>query len=556
MAYTALYRRFRPRFFDEVVGQEHIIPILKNQVAKKRISHAYLFCGTRGTGKTSTAQILARAIRCENPAGGEPCAACDVCMTGDETGGTVDIIEIDAASNNSVDEVRELREKVRLSPVTGRYKVYIVDEVHMLSAGAFNALLKTLEEPPKHVVFILATTEVHKLPATIVSRCQRFDFKRVSVESMINRLEHVLDALNMQADREALTAIARMAQGGMRDALGLLDQCIAAGKDALTKPDVLNVLGGADDLQLKHMADAVIARDAGAALQSLQGALDAGRDLGVLMRDFMQYFRQLMLLSICGDSFDLTELTPEMQSIMHNQAQEAGTAFILRALDILARLEGDMRYSVSARALSEAAMVRLCADRQDDAPAALLARIEALEKRLEGMTLATQPALPAQGEGAAVVQPPKASGPTVQKEKAAPVKKKPQQGQPQKDNGEELFNRLLPVVKKERMPLYIVLRDGKPLSFKDDVLTVQFSEKNALYAQVVNQEENKAYITSTLMNLASRPVVFKTAVGDVPLGTVESGPAEKGTQAKHGNSTLLDEAIALFGEENVRVMEE
>lgn len=549
MAYTALYRRFRPRFFKDVVGQEHIIPILVNQVAKSHISHAYLFCGTRGTGKTSTAQILARAIRCENPVDGEPCGVCSVCRTADETGGTVDIIEIDAASNNSVDEVRELRENVRLSPVTGRYKVYIVDEVHMLSAGAFNALLKTLEEPPRHVVFILATTEVHKLPATIVSRCQRFDFKRVSVPVMVRRLVYVLCKIGVHAEDDALVTVARMAQGGMRDALGLLDQCLAAGKQSLAKADVLDILGGLDDMKLKQMADMVIRRDPGGALKALQAALDSGRDLAVLTRDLMQYFRQLMLLSICEQPFELAEIAPEMQSVMQAQAKEAGTAFILRALDILARLEGDMRYSVSARVLAETALIRLCADRQDDSAAALLARIEALEK-LAGNAAQWQ-------YDGKTPQQETAEEPTGKSE-AEPIKKKPKQEQQEREEkGANLYKRMLKTLQKERMNLYPIMLAGIPEAYEGDVLTVRFEQKNSVFAQAADKEANKGYISSVLSQLQGRPVLLHTVVGDAALAAGPDKACDRKDQANgNQNSQALAEAIALFGEGNIRIMEE
>ncbi|NLT17515.1 MAG: DNA polymerase III subunit gamma/tau [Clostridiales bacterium] len=547
MAYTALYRRFRPRRFGEVVGQEHIVDILKNQVRERRASHAYLFCGTRGTGKTSTAQILARAIRCEAPQGGEPCGACKVCRAGDANG-TMDIIEIDAASNNRVDEVRDLREKVRLSPVTGRYKVYIVDEVHMLSAGAFNALLKTLEEPPAHVVFILATTEAHKLPATIVSRCQRFDFKRVSVRCTAERLEHVLGELGVSAERDALVTLARMAQGSVRDALGLLDQCLAAGEGALTRAGVLDVLGAADDMQLKRLADAVISRDPAAALKALQETLDAGRDLNVLLRDLMEHFRRLMLLLVCGDSLDLPELASEMQDVMRRQAKEAGMPFILRALDILAGLEGDMRASVSARVLAEAALVRLSADSLDDTPAALLARIEALEKRAAGKDAPQEEKAdehPARGGGAAAPDT-AASGTNAEKERPKPADRVAAKPASQAPDG--LFKRLLAALRTGNMPVYIMLKKGTPLSLSGGVLTVRFSEEDAFFTEALEQQETRAQVEEALCAAAGRDVVLKTVVGDME-------PVKAPQPAGDEDGNLINEAAALFGEENVRVME-
>lgn len=550
VAYTALYRRFRPRLFKEVVGQEHIVPILKNQVARGRISHAYLFSGTRGTGKTSTAQILARALRCENPQDGEPCGRCGVCLAVDEAGNAVDVIEIDAASNNSVDEVRELREKVRLSPVTGRYKVYIVDEVHMLSAGAFNALLKTLEEPPGHVVFVLATTEVYKLPATIISRCQRFDFKRVSLDSMVGRLGDVLSELGVKAEDDALATIARMAQGGMRDALGLLDQCLAAGADVITKSGVLEVLGGVDDAQLRDLAGRVIERDAGGALSALQDALDGGRDLNVFARDFMQHFRNLMLLSVCGDGIELAELTPEARKPMQEQADAAGTAFLLRALDILAGLENDMRYSASGRTLMESALVRMCADRQDDTQTALLSRLDALERRLDALEKEGVRPQPSQTQAEAPVPVRPA------KQKEAPVQAAAQEAPAGGgEDAQALFDRLLAMVRKERIHIFTFLREARPVSLEGGMLTVCFPKEKSVFAEAAEREENRAYILSALQNAAGRPLALKTVVGDAPVPR----PAPRASApppAETPEQALIDEAAALFGQENIRIMED
>ena len=372
MAYLALYRQYRPRTFSEVVGQEHITRTLQNQVKHNHIAHAYLFCGSRGTGKTSTAKILARAINCKQPISGEPCGACEVCrLSEDEL--AVDILEIDAASNNGVDEIRDLREKVRYAPSIGRYKVYIIDEVHMLSQGAFNALLKTLEEPPPHAVFILATTETHRLPATIVSRCQRFDFHRIPEEVIVQRMRTVLASIGRQAQPEALSIIARDAEGGMRDALSILDQCLGMTEGELTQQDVLLTLGAAGGQTVQQLAAAVAAQDVQAALDAVQTVYENGADLGVFVRECMQHYRDLLI-----------------QNTHPGKTQSA-----MQALDILAAAEAQMRQSPRPRVLLDAAVVRLCMPRYEAQLEALHMRVAQLEQDLDALRANGVPVSPA-----------------------------------------------------------------------------------------------------------------------------------------------------------------
>ena len=296
MAYQALYRKWRPDNFEDVKGQDHIVTTLQNQIKADRIGHAYLFCGTRGTGKTSIAKIFAKAVNCEHPINGSPCNECESCRA-IATGNSMNVIEIDAASNNGVDNIRQIRDEVQYSPTQGKYKVYIIDEVHMLSIGAFNALLKTLEEPPSYVIFILATTEAHKIPVTILSRCQRYDFHRISIETISDRLSQLMQAENINVEDKAIKYIAKAADGSLRDALSLLDQCIAfyLGRD-LKYENVLDVLGAVDTQVYAEMLSLITMSDTTAVMELIEKLIMQGRDIGQFVNDFIWYLRNLLLI--------------------------------------------------------------------------------------------------------------------------------------------------------------------------------------------------------------------------------------------------------------------
>ena len=301
MSYTALYRKFRPSTFDQVKGQDHIVQTLKNQINANRIGHAYLFCGTRGTGKTSVAKIFAKAVNCEHPVDGSPCNECETCR-GITNGSAMNVIEIDAASNNGVDNIRQIRDEIQYSPSSGKYTVYIIDEVHMLSIGAFNALLKTLEEPPAYVIFILATTEPHKIPITILSRCQRYDFKRISIDTIAARLSELMEKESIEVEDKAIRYVAKAADGSMRDALSLLDQCIAfyLGQK-LTYDNVLDVLGAVDNEIFSRLTRSVIDSDVATSLNILDEIIMQGREPGQFVNDFIWYLRNLMLIKTSDD---------------------------------------------------------------------------------------------------------------------------------------------------------------------------------------------------------------------------------------------------------------
>ena len=320
MSYTALYRKYRPSEFEEVKGQDHIVTTLKNQIKAQRIGHAYLFCGTRGTGKTTIAKIFAKAVNCEHPVDGSPCGECPSCRA-IAAGTSMNVIEIDAASNNGVDNIREIRDEVEYSPTEGKYKVYIIDEVHMLSIGAFNALLKTLEEPPSYVIFILATTESHKIPVTIMSRCQKYDFHRITIDTIAARLQELMDEEKVEVEEKAIRYIAKAADGSLRDALSLLDQCIAffLGQK-LTYDHVLEVLGAVDTELFSRLLRRIMESDVAGVMELLEELIIQGRELGQFVSDFTWYLRNLLLIKSADDMEDMLDMSSESLALLKEEA--------------------------------------------------------------------------------------------------------------------------------------------------------------------------------------------------------------------------------------------
>lgn len=382
MAYMALYRQWRPHTFEGVVGQIGAVKTLQNQVITGRIGHAYLFCGSRGTGKTSTAQIFSRAINCIDNQNGSPCGVCRVC-TGLADNSNMDIIEIDAASNNGVDEIRDIREKVNYPPAVGKYRVYIVDEVHMLSTGAFNALLKTLEEPPSHAVFILATTEPHKLPDTVISRCQRIDFKRVDTRAMVKLMSEIAVKAEIKVDKEALMLIARWSEGGMRDALGLLDKCAGFTDNDITADLVTSIIGTVSRRFLFLMADMAAQNNAAGILDMMAGLVEEGRDLRVFSKDMAGHFRNLMLSKVTKNPANILDYGDDTINQYITQAKELSLTRIIRAIEIISALDAKLRYSNQPRILVELAFVKICRPEMENDFDSLLDRIETLEIKLE-----------------------------------------------------------------------------------------------------------------------------------------------------------------------------
>ena len=393
MSYTALYRKFRPQEFDDVKGQDHIVTTLKNQIKANRIGHAYLFCGTRGTGKTTVAKIFAKAVNCEAPVEGSPCGECPACKA-IAAGTSMNVIEIDAASNNGVDNIRQIREEVTYRPTEGKYKVYIIDEVHMLSIGAFNALLKTLEEPPSYVIFILATTEAHKIPITILSRCQRYDFHRISIDTIADRLSELMKEEQVDVEEKAIRYVAKAGDGSMRDALSLLDQCIAfyLGQK-LTYDHVLEVLGAVDTEVFSRLLRCILASDVTGAIGILEELVVEGRELGQLVNDFTWYLRNLLLLQSSDNMEEVLDISSDNLVALKEEATLVKPEVLIRFIRIFSELSNQVKYAAQKRILIEIALIKLCKPQMEENYDGLIHRIEELEHRLEnGVVVQSQSA--------------------------------------------------------------------------------------------------------------------------------------------------------------------
>lgn len=403
MSYQALYRKFRPTEFEDVKGQEHIVTTLKNQINADRIGHAYLFCGTRGTGKTTVAKIFAKAVNCEHPKAGSPCGECPSCKAIAE-GSSMNVIEIDAASNNGVDNIRQIREEVSYRPTEGKYKVYIIDEVHMLSTGAFNALLKTLEEPPNYVIFILATTEAHKIPITILSRCQRYDFHRISIDTIAGRLSDLMVQEKVDVEEKAIRYVAKAGDGSMRDALSLLDQCIAFHLgETLTYENVLEVLGAVDTEVFSRLLRQIIDKNVVGAIGILDELVDEGRELGQLVSDFTWYLRNLLLIQSSDDMEEVLDMSQDSIDSLKEEAKLISSEILMRYIRVFSELGNQIRYASQKRITIEIAIIKLCRPEMETDYESIVDRLDNLERKIangipavSGQNIATQQTVQAQ----------------------------------------------------------------------------------------------------------------------------------------------------------------
>lgn len=560
--YKALYRKHRPDSFDGIVGQDMVIRTLKNQIKNGQIAHAYLFCGPRGTGKTSTAKVFSKAINCENIKEDGPCGVCDVCESM-ASGSNMDIIEIDAASNNSVDDVRDLREKVKFPPTKGSYKVYIIDEVHMLSQGAFNALLKTLEEPPKHVVFILATTEPHKLPATILSRCQRFDFKRIGQGTIVEWIRSIAQKEGLDIEESALYSIARQAEGGARDALSLLDQSMGLYGKKISNEGILSILGTASQDFLFTTVDDLIAGRVQGLLEAINKLVDNGKDLSVFVKDLNGHLRDMLVAKLCDKPSDLIDRESSELDRLINQAQVASETRLVRAVEILSELLAVIKKSSQPRILLELALIKICRPSQEDSYDALIDRIELLEKQVKD----NSQRLPRQmTEAVAVYEKEPSPNASIDIVERVPAKEdyesdpgpesnlEPDSIPMPKDEGAKAkvkdpianWPQILELVRKDRIAIYGLLADAKP-RLKENRLILYFPPMQGFYAAAIDKEDNKAYLEGLIKQLTGTDLRLKCLIEDEDMIEAETVEDE---------DYIVKKAIEIFGADSVEVLEE
>ena len=539
MAYRALYREWRPKDFSHVVGQNAIIDTLRNQVTGKRIAHAYLFCGSRGTGKTSTAKILAKAINCMNPKNGDPCGECENCLRA-EREETLDMIEIDAASNNGVDEMRELRDTVKYPPQYGTYKVYIIDEVHMLSTSAFNALLKTLEEPPAHVVFILATTEPQKLPETILSRCQRFDFGRIPIPEIAGRLQEAADGAGAEVTSGALMLIARAAEGGMRDALSILDMCLGY-SDKVDEKLVRGILGTSDADFLFEFCGAISERDAGKAFSMIDRLMRDGKDPAVFAKDVCRHVRTLLIAQASPDDLArIMDITEEEAAEYVRQSGQITLSRLIKILDLFMALETEMRWSSTPRLALENASVKCCLKIDESDNQALNDRIDELEKRIDELnrqissgaipTPASQQNAPSEGKP--------------DKPKAAAPKDVPSTA-PVSEDAASVWKELMARMQRTDITAWSFLSQGKLTGRSGQQYLWQASRKEGeqQYITALNKPERNRTICTVLNEITGAECAFAAQKHDAV-------PADDGS-----DEAYLKTIYETFGREPVDVVD-
>jgi len=508
MSYIALYREWRPRVFEDVVEQEHVVRSLRNSIKTGRIAHAYLFCGTRGTGKTTLAHIFSRAINCLNPNGGDPCNQCDICR-GIISGSILDVIEIDAASNNSVDDVRTIRDEVVYTPSQAKYKVYIIDEVHMLSTGAFNALLKTLEEPPAHVVFILATTEPHKLPATILSRCQRYDFRRISLDSIIGRLTQISEAGGVTLQPEAARLIARMSEGAMRDAISILDQCISMGGKDISYDEVLSVIGVVNDTFIGDVVDALIERNSGTILEQVENLVMGGKDIKHFSSELVFYFRNLLICKITQKPEEVIEVPTDTMARMKNQCTGFSQDEIIYMIKELSQLEAGLKWATYPRVMLEVSLIKLAESRVTPDREDLLARLEQLEKKLESGEFTVRAASREPAPAPAVKAAEAGEG---RKPESKPVKEEVKKDGKAGFSGKTLdcWKDILTELRSSgRMVLYTNLMDAKAVELDSKVVGLVFPADSGFSKMIVTRPEHQEVITGVLSKKLGREVRVK-----------------------------------------------
>ncbi|SEO85053.1 DNA polymerase III subunit gamma/tau [Paenibacillus sp. OV219] len=595
MSHIALYRAWRPQTFQDMVGQKHIIQTLQNAIREQRVSHAYLFNGPRGTGKTTAAKVMAKAINCERGPTPEPCNVCDACR-GITAGTIMDVVEIDAASNRGIDEIRDIRDKVRYAPSEVRYKVYIIDEVHMLTSEAFNALLKTLEEPPAHVIFILATTEPHKLPATIISRCQRFDFRQVSMPEQTERLRQICDEEGIQAEDDALAYIARLSDGGMRDAISLLEQVSAYGGERITLGDAIDVTGGLATEQFKQLADAIRDRDAAAVMPLVEGLMQAGKSADKCLENLIFYFRDLLVLKLAPGGKVSTERIVDQEKY-REMANSFSSELLFRMIDVLNQYQLEIRHAALPQTIFEIALMKICTMQETGGGASAAAgvpaelassaggglatgevqrlqqRIDTLERKIEqllqsGVRPDGQSAPSGEqagggargnrnsGFGAKSGAAGGSGSPSIARVKLDPflaAAESQATGQVRMK-----WSDILQRVKGNNISTHAWFVNGDPVSAADNTVLVAF--KNSIHRETTEKPANREVIERVLNEVFGRPVRLATVMLKEWQTAAEKGPAPAGEllmfeQEEDGSAPKepewVEEAVRMFGEDLV-----
>lgn len=515
MSYTALYRKFRPTAFEDVKGQEHIVTTLKNQIKADRIGHAYLFCGTRGTGKTTIAKIFAKAVNCQHPVDGSPCGTCEACRA-IAAGNSMNVIEIDAASNNGVENIRQIREEVEYAPTEGKYKVYIIDEVHMLSIGAFNALLKTLEEPPSYVIFILATTEAHKIPITILSRCQRYDFRRITAETIAARLQELMDKEGNDVEEKAIRYIAKAADGSMRDALSLLDQCIAFYLgEKLTYEKVLENLGAVDTQVFSRMLRQILQQNTAGTIKTLDEIIIQGRELGQFVTDFIWYLRNLLLISTSEHPEEAVDASAENLERMKEESSMLDVETLMRYIRIFSELSNQIKYASQKRVLVEIALIKLCQPVMEMNLDSLYDRVRVLEEKLQNGVMVSSVPVESYGQIKTENMQEQIREETVKPEKAAP-----EDLQYVKKNWNSIIRDtkgLLQQMLLDSVPKY----DGNT---GEPILYVEF--QNFLAQTCIDNPENLEMLKNAVRKKIGKEVEIKMILKNSETGQGKNGLAE------------------------------
>jgi DNA polymerase-3 subunit gamma/tau len=581
MAHIALYRKWRSQTFSEIVGQNHIVQALQNALKENRISHAYLFCGPRGTGKTSTAKLFAKAINCTQGNLDEPCNECSIC-TRMTNGSFMDVIEIDAASNRGIEEIRELRDQVRFTPTESKYKVYIIDEVHMLTTEAFNALLKTLEEPPAHVVFIFATTEVHKLPLTVISRCQRYDFKRVSLSDQINRLTYVCEQETITIEPEAIHYIARLSDGGMRDALSLLDQLTAYSLDMIKLSDVIAMTGGISTEQIEKLVEAMKHHQLDLVLEIIDAMMQDGKSADKCLDLLVDYFRDLLMVNQIPQSSVVTERIYDSQRLMHI-ANQYTSAEIFQIMDILIHSQNEMKYTTQPQTILEMATMKICTQPlqlSDD----VWDRIQRIEAQLSQLSQLqeNQSSMPHQNAFTSNafenLQKPQAMKnseisqniePLLKQEKASPtVHKKASQldafvaatKNTQTKDVLMQWNLILSTVKSTKVTVHAWLVNGELVAAHQNELLIAF--KNEMHRNTTEKKENKQLIEDVVHQVLGKHYRIVTVMRKEWDEAQKNTPIHKETaflelvheeEPQNEVEKTVREVISLFGEEIIEM---